>query len=729
MNANSLRSCSRRCLNVGFLSAMVLMATPENTLYAADLVVHPGDPWADEIVDASPSLDASGVHNDPLSILGQPATTFFDSFFQLQHTVSLVVPPFNLDAPSGETLITTLNSGQFIKAKFDQPVTDDPFNPHGIDFIVFGNAFFTAQGAADPDTDMGTFLLANPTGISAEPVTVAVSASGIGDPTTNPEEWYVYATGPFADTAYPTNAFDWDDGLSDWGAMKDFTKPVDPLRTTGDFSGQTVSSAIKLYGRSGGGTGFDLAESGFAAIQYVYLTSAGGEVDAIADATPDISWQQFHGTQSHAGAWNGAIRTMATLPAWSSGDGLVRASQPALSEDGSTVFVLGSAAIHAIDAYTGDPLWSSPVNDGAAFGSNSSPVHASGFVYFAGGLEGEATVYKMNADNGSTLRADGGWVRELAAEDVIVNASVTVYRDVVYLHTNGGFTPAASRMYALDASDGSDRWVALDGGNGAGAPAIDAMRNLLYDIVFVDGSHTVRAYHLADGSTAWTSDVATADGPFSLALTFADDRLYLQDFSFAGDGTLYALDATDDGSLLWTAPTPDSGNAAITVSPDGRSFTAGNFSGPGMTRGYDSEGNEMWTFNGGGGWQVSVAWADGVVFTGDQSENNLYLLDAGTGAIRRQLVGSGPLSFGEDRFFSVGTDGILYAYELKRLNDFDEDGDIDLADFAVFDKCANTSAGLGEMSELCMIADSDADGDVDLHDFAVLQIVFTVEAE
>ncbi|MCH7526191.1 MAG: hypothetical protein IID39_02025, partial [Planctomycetes bacterium] len=287
------------------------------------------DPWADAVVDASENYTGAELYDDPESVLGEPSTTFYDPFAGAQFIVSLVAGPFNLSEPDGEKLITTINADQFIKVRFDEPVEDDPFNPFGVDLLVFGNAFLAGVGGVTPETDMDSYTITNPAGILAEPITVAVSPSGVGDPTTHPQEWYVYADGPYADALYPTNAFRWDRDAGDWGEALDFTKPVDPNIELQGFSGLAAADAIALYGRSGGGTGFDLAETGFEAIQFVYLTGTGGEIDALADVSPDVSWQQFHGTASHVGVWPSEIRSKATVFAWSAGTEVVRVSQPA----------------------------------------------------------------------------------------------------------------------------------------------------------------------------------------------------------------------------------------------------------------------------------------------------------------------------------------------------------------------------------------------------------------
>lgn len=244
------------------------------------------DPWADEVVDASPELDGSGLYNDPQSVLGMPATTFYDDWFSLQYEVSLVAGAYNLDAPLGNKLITSIEVSQFIKVGFDEPVRDDPGNPYGIDFIVFGNSFFVGSDFVYPDTNMEALSLTST--LLADLVTVAVSPTGIGDPQTHPEHWYVYDAGPFADALFPTNAYAWDRDSADWGEPLDFTTPVDPSLQIEDFAQLSAADAMDLYRCSAGGTGYDLAEAGFPLIRYVYLTGEGGEVDALADVFPSL---------------------------------------------------------------------------------------------------------------------------------------------------------------------------------------------------------------------------------------------------------------------------------------------------------------------------------------------------------------------------------------------------------------------------------------------------------
>ncbi|MCG3132885.1 MAG: hypothetical protein FLDDKLPJ_03752 [Phycisphaerae bacterium] len=242
------------------------------------------DPWADAVVDFSPSLDGRGLYNDPVAALGEPTRTFIDPFSGEPFRASVVVAPLNRDESGRKTLLT-LRRGEFVKVRFDEPVEDDPRNPFGIDLLVFGNAFFVADAGIDPETNMDGVMILG--GAYREPVIVAVSPTGEGNPESHPEAWHVFSGGPYGDDLFPTNAFLWDSCAHAWGSPSDYTRPVDPALTEADFIGLSAGEGITLYRGSGGGAGFDLAATPFASVQYVYLTSESlGEVDALADVAP-----------------------------------------------------------------------------------------------------------------------------------------------------------------------------------------------------------------------------------------------------------------------------------------------------------------------------------------------------------------------------------------------------------------------------------------------------------
>jgi hypothetical protein len=240
-------------------------------------------PYATTLVSYSSDLTGSSLYNDPYAALGQPSTNFKNSGFSpATGRVKLVEPAWNVGL-SNEKLITSLNRvGDYITVKFDHQVTDDPNNPYGIDFLVFGNSFYVGSGFVNDNSDMSTYRLVG--GAFYEPMKVSVSQDGVN--------WYTYNSGPYCDSAFPTQAYLWDAVNHAWtNTLSDFTKPVNPtLKSLLETGNMSAADAIALYDGSGGGTGFDLAESGLSWIQYIKVEAtsgfAAGEVDAFADVAP-----------------------------------------------------------------------------------------------------------------------------------------------------------------------------------------------------------------------------------------------------------------------------------------------------------------------------------------------------------------------------------------------------------------------------------------------------------
>ncbi len=262
------------------------------------------NPFAFEVVAAQEPFGAS-PYDDPASVLGMPSTNFYDpwggwSGGTTERRVKLVEPAYNLDATQTRKLITTLPEGSSIMARFEQPIYDDPANPYGVDFAVFGNAFYTASGFVNDSADMNTLLLAG--GVFAEPTKVSVSPGYTGKAGQDPAnsatwDWYRYDNGPYADGVFPTHAYRWNRASATWSnELMDFTKPVNPALGTrlnsGDTETLSAADAIDLYDGSGGGTGFDLAQSGFTSVQYVKVEGltdfSGGEIDAISASRPRV---------------------------------------------------------------------------------------------------------------------------------------------------------------------------------------------------------------------------------------------------------------------------------------------------------------------------------------------------------------------------------------------------------------------------------------------------------
>lgn len=246
-------------------------------------------PFATEVV-SSTALPGTTLYNDPNSVLGKPTTKFNNGTVASPdiRRAKLIEAVFNT-APDGSKLITTFNRNaanpslnQSVTVKFDHHVENDANNPFGLDFIVFGNTFFTPSGGFTSDaTNLNTTTLSGSS--FDEPLQISVSPDNVN--------WYTYENGPYGDSLFPTNAYLWDRAGASWTDTEaDFTKPLDPAITRATVAGKTAADVLDLYNGSGGGTAFDLAPTGFSFIQYIRVTGVtgftGGEIDGFSDVAP-----------------------------------------------------------------------------------------------------------------------------------------------------------------------------------------------------------------------------------------------------------------------------------------------------------------------------------------------------------------------------------------------------------------------------------------------------------
>ncbi|MBN1906185.1 MAG: hypothetical protein JW927_13925 [Deltaproteobacteria bacterium] len=290
----------KKFLLVTFLFGMAVVALSATVF---------GSPYATDLISYSSTLTGSSLYNDPNAVIGAPATDFKNTWGSAATAhVKLVEPAYNVGL-DGSKLITTLNNGQYIVAGFDHQVMNDPNNPFGLDFLVFGNAFYTGSGSVSDASNMSTYMLSGGSSFNGagffENVVVSVSQGPAYEGQDQSQwTWYAYSNGPYGDNAYPTHAYEWDQAQYDatgngWTTnLMDFTKPVDP-DVFGALLGQTgvsAADAIEAYQGSGGGTGFDLDDLYLLYgveldwIQYIKVEGisgySGGEIDAFSDVAP-----------------------------------------------------------------------------------------------------------------------------------------------------------------------------------------------------------------------------------------------------------------------------------------------------------------------------------------------------------------------------------------------------------------------------------------------------------
>lgn len=261
-------------------------------------------PHAVEIIRAQGPFGPA-PYDDAAAVLGAPATRFYDPFGPLSGAptngrVKLVEPAYNIAAETNglptPNLLLTLGAGSEVIARLDEPATNHPANPYGIDLLVFGNTFYGANGAVNDNANMNTLALTG--GAFSERLKVSVSPGYTGQPGELPDDpetwpWHRYEGGPYGDSVFPTQAFEWDRDTESWtDTLMDFTKPVNPaMQTIIAAGGLMAADAIDFYAGAGGGTGFDLSESGFEAIRYLKVDGldagySNGEMDAVSAVRP-----------------------------------------------------------------------------------------------------------------------------------------------------------------------------------------------------------------------------------------------------------------------------------------------------------------------------------------------------------------------------------------------------------------------------------------------------------
>lgn len=225
--------------------------------------------FAVQIVSTN-NIDTTYPYNDPAAVLGQPTLKFLDYYGEgTVHRTKIIEPPYWTD-PNTNPVITEIEAPGQITVNMGRKIYDNPNNPYGIDFVVYGNSFYGASGYGgeeiDDFTDEGQVTIDD--GIFGHPTTVSVSQDG-----TN---WYTY---PYVPTLQPDNAYRWDDANHIWTDEEmNQTKPLNPSLNLPP--GITVADALDEYLEACGGTGYDLKQSGFPWIQYVRIYTGTSATDS-----------------------------------------------------------------------------------------------------------------------------------------------------------------------------------------------------------------------------------------------------------------------------------------------------------------------------------------------------------------------------------------------------------------------------------------------------------------
>lgn len=272
-------------------------------------------PYAFEVVSASIETNKNSNKFFHLNcVLGPPTRMCPSSSYSPAGPVSPLIP-----AATTNDLVTLYREKDSnrkyipgtgsITVRFDHPVLDDPANPWGLDFLVFGNAFTSTQSRqsfkANLNPENYTLDLL---GTVREPGLVEVSQDGT--------HWFSFANGPYADDWAPTLGYTYNPDTHDpslfpgnlwWSTPTDATRPPDPALTAASIDNLTLAQIAQRYEGSAGGTGFDITslplptdEHGRKWIQFVRITSLTSdselnwtEIDALSDVAPCGAYERY----------------------------------------------------------------------------------------------------------------------------------------------------------------------------------------------------------------------------------------------------------------------------------------------------------------------------------------------------------------------------------------------------------------------------------------------------
>jgi hypothetical protein len=222
-------------------------------------------PWAAQVVAYNPGTGVDPAYTNPAAALGEPTR------FTGVGVYPGAVTPFNPAWMPGE--IVTIGPGGSLTVQFARPVSNDPLNPFGIDFLIFGNAGYI-------DSSFPSGIAGGMFGVGGG--IIEVSASG--------SQWFTMP-GVTADSAFPTLGYlDVSDPYATipGSVLSDFTRPVDPGFIA---QGRTYAEILAGYAGSGGGTGVDIGTVGLAEIMFVRISNPATahvnvDIDAFAIVTP-----------------------------------------------------------------------------------------------------------------------------------------------------------------------------------------------------------------------------------------------------------------------------------------------------------------------------------------------------------------------------------------------------------------------------------------------------------
>ena len=372
--------------------------------------------------------------------------------------------------------------------------------------------------------------------------------------------------------------------------------------------------------------------------------------------TPDdpLPSMEFRGDLANSGSSNSRAPD-SVRPIWDRDTGAREiAATPAVAY--GKVFVTTMHGLFALDARTGDTIWTEPSARGF-----SSPA-----VFDHSVLVGTSngTVIRLNASDGSVQ-----WETQLLAQPLFsgITSSPKVAFDRVFIGTfneSGG----PGEVVSLWANNGSIAWRHPTGSVHYSSPAytdgslyvgVMGTYNTTSQVTF-DPPYGVLALNATTGEESWFFPTA---GSVAASPAIAGPRLIAP----AKDGNVYAIDRAT-GTLDWQALV-DAGISSPAVHGDTVFVGGGAFGGNGLVVALDvTSGARRWSFAPNGPVQASITYAYGeVLFATNSAHGTVYAVNATTGTLiwsfepspAEYILGSPVVAYGF--VFAPSDNGHVYA--------------------------------------------------------------------
>jgi len=253
MSWNGSRGVLRRSVGVAGVFVCAALASAGNS-FAVEVVQFDGG------VGGVPGFDHAS------SALGA-ATRFTSPDSPFPSVVSPFSPPFGADE------IVSIGAGGSLTLRLGSNIRDRAGHAFGLDFIVFGNAGFVDTSYPHGVVGDAPFMFG--TGAA---VLVEASVDGSSWQTVQTRTLDLFPTLGYRDAG----PFDTTPGSDE----TDFRVAMDPSLGLSDVAGLDYAGLLSLYGRSGGGIGFDLGLSGLESASFLRFTHAGSagesfQIDAV----------------------------------------------------------------------------------------------------------------------------------------------------------------------------------------------------------------------------------------------------------------------------------------------------------------------------------------------------------------------------------------------------------------------------------------------------------------